>query len=93
LVNASYDGSHSYIRLGPKLVAPELLRCGIIYLPMKKSKKNAFKEDSFIDEDVEWVKLTPAQRMLETTKLWKLYVALGGSLDPEPDPQSPFRFK
>jgi len=57
---------------------------------MKKSEKGILKKDSFVDEDGEWLKLTPAQRMLETTKLWKLYVALGGSLDPEPDPQSPF---
>jgi len=46
-----------------------------------------------MDEDMEWLRLTPSQRMRETTKLWKLYIALGGSLDPEPDPQSPFSFK
>lgn len=45
------------------------------------------------DEDMEWLNLTPAQRMLETTKLWKLYIALGGGLDPEPDTQSPFYFE
>ncbi|MEA3560587.1 MAG: hypothetical protein U9R31_02320 [Candidatus Omnitrophota bacterium] len=47
----------------------------------------------FIDEDMEWLSFTPARRILETTKLWKFYVALGGSLDPEPDSQSPFYFK
>ena len=60
---------------------------------MKKIKKIFSKTASFLDEDAAWLKLTPAQRMRETTKLWKLYIALGGSLDPEPDPQSPFRFK
>ena len=47
----------------------------------------------FIDEEMEWLSLTPGQRILETTKLWKFYIALGGNLDPEPDPQSPFYFK
>jgi len=52
--------------------------------------KRKSKENIFIDEDMEWLRLTPARRMLETAKMWKLYIALGGSLDPEPDPQSPF---
>ncbi len=59
---------------------------------MKKQKMKYARKES-IDEDSEWIKLTPANRFLETTKLWKLYIALGGSLDPEPDPQSPFYFK
>ena len=48
---------------------------------------------SFVDEEKEWLSLTPAERFLETTKLWELYISLGGRLDPEPDPQSPFYFK
>jgi len=47
----------------------------------------------FIDEDAQWLSLTPAQRILETTKLWEFYIALGGSLDPKPDTQSPFYVK
>ena len=35
-------------------------------------------------------RLTPVQRWLESEKLWQTYLALGGSLDPEPDTQSPF---
>lgn len=35
-------------------------------------------------EWAEWYRLTPAQRWLETGKLWQTYLALGGSLDPEP---------
>jgi len=38
----------------------------------------------------EWYRLTPGQRWLESEKLWQTYLALGGSLDPEPDTQSPF---
>ncbi len=44
------------------------------------------------DEDSwrEWYRLTPLQRWHESTKLWQFYLRIGGSLDPEPDPQSPF---
>ncbi|HEY3739824.1 MAG TPA: hypothetical protein VGL53_08265 [Bryobacteraceae bacterium] len=38
----------------------------------------------------EWYRLTPAERFLESMKLWETYLALGGSLEPEPDTQSPF---
>jgi hypothetical protein len=42
------------------------------------------------DEWAEWYRLTPVQRWLESEKLWQTYLALGGSVDPEPDTQSPF---
>ncbi len=42
------------------------------------------------DEWLEWYKLTPQQRWNETQKLWAFYLEVGGSLDPEPDSQSPF---
>lgn len=57
-----------------------------------KKQKIANSIAGFIDEDIEWLGLTPAQRILETTKLWEFYIALGGKLEPEPDPQSPFHF-
>lgn len=47
----------------------------------------------FYTEDEEWLKLTPAQRLKESGKLWELYISLGGNLDPEPDTQSPFYFQ
>ena len=56
-------------------------------------KNKIFNSNKFVDEDEEWLSLTPAQRFTETTKLWELYLALGGNLDPEPDPQSPFYVK
>jgi len=34
--------------------------------------------------------LTPIKRWDETSKLWQFYLHAGGTLDPEPDPQSPF---
>ena len=41
-------------------------------------------------EWAEWFLMTPEHRWEESNKLWATYIALGGSLDPEPDPQSPF---
>lgn len=38
----------------------------------------------------EWYLLTPQERWRESDKLWATYLELGGSLDPEPDTQSPF---
>ena len=52
-----------------------------------------YRIDNFNDEEIEWLNLTPKERILETTKLWELYISLGGNLDPEPDPDSPFYFK
>ena len=41
------------------------------------------------DEWVEWYRMTPQERWRESQKLWEFYLAMG-SLDPEPDTQSPF---
>lgn len=38
----------------------------------------------------DWYRLTPQERWRESMKLWERYLATGGSLDPEYDPQSPF---
>ena len=42
------------------------------------------------EEVAEWYSLTPLERWRESAKLWEVYLSLGGSLDPEPDTQSPF---
>jgi hypothetical protein len=42
------------------------------------------------EEWAEWYRLTPIQRWRKTGKLWHTCLMLGGSLDPEPDTQSPF---
>ncbi len=44
------------------------------------------------DEDSwkEWYRLTPLQRWHESMKLWQFCLNVKGSLDPEPDHQSPF---
>lgn len=47
-------------------------------------------EDLVGDEWAEWYRMTPQERFEESMKLWETYLALGGTLDPEPDTQSPF---
>ena len=44
------------------------------------------------DEWHAWYLLTPQERWRQSMKLWEWYVKNGGSLDPEPDCQSPFYF-
>jgi hypothetical protein len=41
-------------------------------------------------EWAEWYMMSPLERWEESARLWQVYLALGGSLDPEPDTQSPF---
>jgi hypothetical protein len=38
----------------------------------------------------EWYSMSPLERWYESAKLWQFYLEAGGSLDPEPDSQSPF---
>ncbi len=47
-------------------------------------------EDLVGEEWAEWYRLTPERRFLKSLKLWDTYLAVGGSLDPDPDTQSPF---
>ena len=49
-------------------------------------------EQASQDEDswLEWYRMTPLERWYESSKLWEFYLQIGGSLDPEPDSQSPF---
>lgn len=44
------------------------------------------------DEWRDWYALTPNERWRESLRLREFYLAAGGSLDPEPDTQSPFYF-
>ena len=47
-------------------------------------------EELYGEEWTAWVRLTPQERWAESERLWATFIVLGGSLDPEPDPQSPF---
>ena len=47
--------------------------------------------EAFIQEELlEWYLMTPTERWDESQRLWATFTLLGGSLDPEPDSQSPF---
>lgn len=41
-------------------------------------------------EWADWYRLTPAERWLESEKLWQIYLSWERPLDPEPDTHSPF---
>jgi hypothetical protein len=47
-------------------------------------------EDVVGEEWAEWYRLSPEERFAESMKLWDTFLAFGGSLEPEPDTQSPF---
>ncbi len=51
---------------------------------------SALTEQLVSEEQLEWYRMTPAQRWVESMQLWETYLLLGGTLDPEPDSQSPF---
>jgi hypothetical protein len=41
-------------------------------------------------EWLDWYSMTPEQRWQESGRLWSTFLLLGGSLEPEPDTDSPF---
>ena len=47
-------------------------------------------EDVCEPEWAEWYRLTAGERWMASGQLWTTYLTLGGTLDPEPDTQSPF---
>ena len=46
--------------------------------------------DLYPPDVVAWMKLSPAERLSESAKLWDIYKLYGGTFEPDPDPQSPF---
>ena len=42
------------------------------------------------EETLDWYALSPVERFEESMKLWEIFIIAGGSLEPEPDTQSPF---
>ena len=59
---------------------------------MTPEERLARLEEARNDDDswTEWYRLSPLERWEESSKMWQFYLQIGGSLDPEPDPQSPF---
>jgi len=54
----------------------------------QRRQRMIFEEMS--DEWKEWIELTPIERFRQSEKIFAQYLAMGGSLDPDPDPTSPF---
>ena len=52
--------------------------------------KRFLKMSIFEEEVIDWYKMSPVERFMESQKLWEIFVLLGGNYDPEPDTQSPF---
>lgn len=62
-----------------------------IALPLGESRPSEVDWEALVGPEwLEWYSLTPQERWAESEKLWQVYLYLGGSLDPEPDTQSPF---
>ena len=45
------------------------------------------------DEWKEWLDLSPMERFCRSEEIFAQFLAMGGSLDPDPDPTSPFYSK
>jgi len=54
------------------------------------NKEKAYLEESANEEMLDWFRLSPGERFIESMKLWEVFILLGGSYEPEPDTQSPF---
>jgi len=46
--------------------------------------------NEYSEEWLEWFNLSPLERWHESMAMWKTFTFLGGKLEPEPDPDSPF---
>lgn len=46
--------------------------------------------DELPDEWKDWIDLEPIERFRQSEILFAQYLEMGGSLDPDPDPTSPF---
>jgi len=50
-----------------------------------------FQRTEEIEEEIlDWYSMSPAERFVESQKLWEVFLLLGGHYDPKPDTQSPF---
>jgi len=45
---------------------------------------------SINEEMLDWYSLLPAERFIESQRLWEVFILFKGNYEPEPDTQSPF---
>jgi hypothetical protein len=57
--------------------------------PRKQDGPAGMTYEPMSDEWKEWLELTRIERFRESEKLFAQYLAMGGSVDPDPDPTSP----
>ena len=60
---------------------------------MRKIPYFYFDKNIFTLEDIDWIMMSPSKRLIESTKLWNHYKAMGGKLDFVPNIQSNLRPK
>jgi hypothetical protein len=77
-----------FISLADERIPPVTRKAGI----RRQRQPDISFEASEDPEVLDWWSLTPAQRFQQFEELFNTYLALGGSLEPEPDSQSPFYF-
>lgn len=54
-------------------------------------KDKFYTEEPIIDDEVlDWYSMSPAERFVESQRLWEVFILFGGNYEPEPDTQSPF---
>ena len=61
------------------------------FIPRVRTQMKMISAEELVGEEwAEWYSMTPLERWRESAKLWEVFLSPGGSLDPEPDTQSPF---
>jgi hypothetical protein len=70
----------------PSLKAEDIDAC--IAYSAELSRRLEARDDT--ESWPEWYIMSPLERWNESSKLWQFFLEAGGSLDPEPDSQSPF---
>jgi hypothetical protein len=64
--------------------------CTMSTLPNERTTSMIHEPRDDAESWPEWYAMTPLERWRESAVLWQFYLEAGGSLDPEPDSQSPF---
>ena len=64
-------------------------------MPLESPQASGYKPGAMIFEEMseewqEWIGFTPMERFQRSELIFAEYLTLGGSLDPDPDPTSPF---
>ncbi len=69
-----------------------MIPCGFLLDRRRGGRRvwGAMRFEDWPEEWQEWARLTPLERFRESEKIFAQYLAMGGSLDPDPDPTSPF---